>query len=89
MPFIHHLNLRVPVRSPTLIGLNFPLVALVSIIGRRKILTYTQDTTRAKLERLLSARLTRHDHKDHESRHARLQISKGLIILLTTIIRYY
>jgi hypothetical protein len=45
------LRLRVPVRRPTLIGVDLPLTALVDIAGKRKqILTYTQETTRAKLE---------------------------------------
>jgi hypothetical protein len=39
------------VRRPSLIGLDFPLTTLVGISGKRKqILTYTQKTTRAKLE---------------------------------------
>jgi hypothetical protein len=34
-----------------LIGLDFPLTTLVGIAGKRKqLLTYTQKTTRAKLE---------------------------------------
>jgi hypothetical protein len=43
--------LRIPVRSPTLIGLDFPLTTLAGIIGKRKqFLTCTQKTARAKLE---------------------------------------
>jgi hypothetical protein len=58
MPSIGALSLRVPVRSPTLNGLDFPLTTLIGIVGKRKqFLTYTQKTTRAKLERLLSAKL--------------------------------
>jgi hypothetical protein len=39
------------VRRPSLIGLDFPLTTLVGISGKRKqFLTYTQKTTRAKLE---------------------------------------
>jgi hypothetical protein len=44
-------SLRIPVRSPPLIGLDFPLTTLVDITGKRKqFLTYTQKTTRAMLE---------------------------------------
>jgi hypothetical protein len=51
MASIDALSLRIPVRSPTLIGLDLPLTALIGITGRRKqILTYKQETTRAKLE---------------------------------------
>jgi hypothetical protein len=35
------LHLRVPVGNLALIGLNLPLIALVCVAGRRKILTYT------------------------------------------------
>jgi hypothetical protein len=51
MPSISTLRLRIPVRSPALIGLDFPLRTLVGIVGKRKqFLTYTQETTRANLE---------------------------------------
>jgi hypothetical protein len=51
MPSISDLNLKVPVRSPTLLGLDLPLMTLIRIAGKRKqLLTYTQETTRAKLE---------------------------------------
>jgi hypothetical protein len=44
-------SLRIPVRSPTLIGLDFPLTTFVGIVDKRKqFLTYTQKTTRAKFE---------------------------------------
>jgi hypothetical protein len=72
MPSIDALSLRVPVRRPTLIGLDLPLTALVGIIGKRKqILTYTQEATRAKLERLRSARLIPGDQQI-TTRHARV-----------------
>jgi hypothetical protein len=52
------LSPRIPVQSPTLIGLDFPLTTLVGITSKRKqFLTYTQKIARAKLERLRSARL--------------------------------
>jgi hypothetical protein len=45
------LILRIPVQSPTLIGLDIPLITLIGIAGKRKqLLTCTQKTTRAKLE---------------------------------------
>jgi hypothetical protein len=51
MPSIGSLSLRVPVRSPSLISLDFPLTTLVGIADKRKqFLTYTQKTTRAKFD---------------------------------------
>jgi hypothetical protein len=45
------LSLRIPVQSPTLIGLDFPLTTLIDIVGKRKqFVTCTQKTARAKLE---------------------------------------
>jgi hypothetical protein len=53
MPTIGALSLRIPVQSPALIGLDFPLTTLVSITSKRKqFLTCTQKIARAKLERL-------------------------------------
>jgi hypothetical protein len=70
MSSIGILSLRIPVRSPTLIGFDFPLTTLVGIAGKRKqLLTYTQKITRAKLEQLCSARLIQCDQKI-TSRHA-------------------
>jgi hypothetical protein len=64
MPSISILRLRIPVQSPTLIGLDFPLTTLVGIAGKRKqFLTCTQKIVRAKLERLRSARLIQGDQK--------------------------
>jgi hypothetical protein len=66
MPSIGILSLRIPVQSPTLIGLDFPLTTLVGIADKRKqFLTCTQKIARAKLERLRSARLIQGDQKDH------------------------
>jgi hypothetical protein len=45
------LSLRISVRSPTLIGLDFPLTTFIGITGKRKqLLTCTQKTTKVKLE---------------------------------------
>jgi hypothetical protein len=64
MSSIGILSLRITVRSPTLIGLDFLLTTLIGIVGKRKqFLTCTQKTARAKLERLLSARLIQGDQK--------------------------
>jgi hypothetical protein len=42
MPSIDALSLRIPIWSPTLIDLDFPLTTLVDIAGKRKqFLTYT------------------------------------------------
>jgi hypothetical protein len=72
MPSIGALSLRILVRSPTLIGLNFPLTILIGIIGRRKqFLICIQKTTRAKLERVDLARLIQGDQKI-TSRHAKV-----------------
>jgi hypothetical protein len=58
MPSISALSVRIPVQSPTLIGLNFPLTTLIGITGKRKqFLTCTRKTTGAKIEQLHSARL--------------------------------
>jgi hypothetical protein len=70
MPSIGDLSLRIPVRSPTLIGLDFPPITLIGIAGKwKQFLTCTQKTARAKLERLGSARLIQGDQKII-SRHA-------------------
>jgi hypothetical protein len=70
MPSIGTLSLRIPLQSPTLISLDFPLTTLVGITGKRKqFLTYTQKIARAKIERLRSARLIQGDQKI-TSRHA-------------------
>jgi hypothetical protein len=64
MPSIGALSLRIPVQSPTLFGLDFPLTTLIDIAGKRKqFLTCTKKTARAKLERLCSARLIQGDQK--------------------------
>jgi hypothetical protein len=49
MPSIGALSLRFLVRSPTLIGLDFPLTTLVGIAGKRKqLLTCTQKINKSK-----------------------------------------
>jgi hypothetical protein len=51
MSSIDALSLRIPVCSPTLIDLDFPLTTLIGIGEKRMwFLTYTQKGTRAKLE---------------------------------------
>jgi hypothetical protein len=70
MPSIGALSLRIPVQSPTLVGLDFPLTTLIGIASKRKqFLTCTQKTSRAKLEQLRSARLIQGD-QNITSRHA-------------------
>jgi hypothetical protein len=55
MPSISGLSLRIPARHPTFIDLDLPLASLIGIISKRKKLPIcTQETTRAKLERLQS-----------------------------------
>jgi hypothetical protein len=89
MSSISALSLRIPVRCPTLIGLDLPLASLVDIARKRKkLLTCTQETTRAKLERLRSAKLI-HGGRKTTTRHAKALIkAKGLISLLAPI-KYY
>jgi hypothetical protein len=66
MPSIGILSLWIPVWSPTLIDLDFPLATLIDIAGKRKqFLTCTQKIARAKLEGLHSARVIQGDQKDH------------------------
>jgi hypothetical protein len=70
MSSISALSLRIPVQSPTLNSLDFPLTTLIGMAGKRKyILTNTQKTTRAKLELLRSARLI-HDDQKITTKHA-------------------
>jgi hypothetical protein len=72
MTSISTLSLWIPVRHPPLIGLDLPLTPLISITRKRKkVLTYTQETIRAKSERLRSARLIYHDQMI-TTRHERL-----------------
>jgi hypothetical protein len=80
------LSLMISVRSPTLIGLDFPLTTLVGLARKKKqFLTCTQKTTRAKLERLCSVRLI-HGNQKTTTRHAMaLSKAKGLISLLAPI----
>jgi hypothetical protein len=82
---ISTLSLRIPVRIPALISLDFPLTTLVGITEKRKqILTCAQRTTRAKFERLRSARLIHGDQKI-TTRHAKaVNKTKELISLLAS-----
>jgi hypothetical protein len=62
MPTIGILSLGIPVRSPILFGLHFPLIILIGIASKRKqFLTCTQKIATAKLERLRSAKLIKGD----------------------------
>jgi hypothetical protein len=81
-PFV---NLKCKPKFPTLIGLDLSLTALVGIAGKRKqILTCTQETTRAELERLWSVRLI-HGDQQITTRHAKALLKiKGLMSLLAT-----
>jgi hypothetical protein len=89
MTFIGALSLRIPVWRPTLISLDLPLVSLISITGKgKKILTCTQETTRAKLERLRLARLIHHDQKA-TTRHAKALSKANELISLLAPIKYY
>jgi hypothetical protein len=63
-------SLRIPIRCPTLICLDLPLTTLIDITRKRKqFLTCTQETKRAKLERLRLVRLIYSDQKT-TTRHA-------------------
>jgi hypothetical protein len=51
MSSIGALSLRILIRSPTLLGLDFLVTTLIDTAGKRKqFLTCKQKTTRAKLE---------------------------------------
>jgi hypothetical protein len=86
MSSINALSLRIPVWCPTHIGVDLPLTTHFGITGKRKkLLTCIQETTRAKLERLRSARVIHGDQKT-TTRHAMaLSKYKGLISLLAPI----
>jgi hypothetical protein len=83
MPSISTISLRIPVRSPTLLGLDLTMTTRIGIAGKRKqLLTYTEEITRAKLERLCLARLIYGDQKI-TTRHAMaLNKTNELISLL-------
>jgi hypothetical protein len=69
--------------------LDLLLASLVGIVEKRKkLLTCTQETTRAKLERLRSARLIHGDQKTTTRQAMTLSKAKGLISLLAPI-KYY
>jgi hypothetical protein len=79
------LRLQILIGHPALIGLDLPLIALVGITRRRKkILTCTQDkTTRAKVERLRSARPIHRDLKAMKLDMQRLQSNTDCSLLAT------
>jgi hypothetical protein len=77
MSSIGALSLWIPVRRPTLIALDLPLAFLIGITSKRKkLLTYTLEITKSKLEQLCSARLIHGDQKTP---------TRGLISLLAPI----
>jgi hypothetical protein len=86
MPSINALILRIPVRCPTLNGLGHPLATITR--KRKKLLTCTQETTRAKLQQLHSARLIHGDQKTTTRHVMALSKAKRLISLLAPI-KYY
>jgi hypothetical protein len=89
MSSISALSLRIPVRCPTLNGLDLPLATFIGIAAKRKkLLTSTHETTRAKLERLRSVRLVHSDQKTTTRYPMALSKAIGLISLLATI-KYY
>jgi hypothetical protein len=78
-----HQRSKPEVWSPTLIGLDVPLTTLVGITRKRKqLLTYTQETTRAKLERLYLARLIYGDQTTITRHAMALKKTNELISLL-------
>jgi hypothetical protein len=86
MSSINALSLRIPIRYPTLIGFDLPLTTLVGIARKRKkLLTCIRETTRAKLDRLRSARLTNGDQKTTTRHATALSKDKGLIRVLAPI----
>jgi hypothetical protein len=86
MPTIGALSLRILVWSPTLIGLKFPLTTVVGITSKRKqFLTCTQKTTRAKLERLHSARHIKGDQRSPLDMQTRVITHKPTSITLSTM----
>jgi hypothetical protein len=89
MSSIGALSMRIPVRCPTLIGLDLPLASFIGIAGKRKkLITCTQETIRVKLERLRAARLIHGDQKTTTRHEKASSKAKGLISLLAPI-KYY
>jgi hypothetical protein len=85
MSSIDALNLRIPVRSPTLTCLDLSLTTLIDITGKRKqILTCTHETTKVKIVRLCSVRFIHGDHQITTRYAKALLKTKGLISLLAT-----
>jgi hypothetical protein len=82
MTCISALSLRIPIQCPTLIGSDLPLATFVGIAEKRK---KHRKSTRAKLERLRSARLIHGDQKTTTRYAMTLSKDKGLISLLAPI----
>jgi hypothetical protein len=77
-----HSKPKVPSTASNLIGLDLPLTALNGVTGKwKEILTYTQETTRAKLERLRSTRLIPGDQQI-TTRHAKSLLKTKVLISL-------
>jgi hypothetical protein len=89
MTSIGALSPRILVWHPTVIGLGVSPASLVGIARKRKkLLTYTQEIKRAKLERLRSTRLI-HSDQNTTARHVKaVSKAKGLISLRAPI-KYY
>jgi hypothetical protein len=84
---ISALSLRIPVWCPTFIGLDLPQASLVGIAEKKKkLLTCTQETTRAKLEHLRSARLI-HGDQNTTTRYAMALSKVNILISLLTPIK--
>jgi hypothetical protein len=68
--------------------LDFPLIVVIGITGKKRRRTYTQKSYKAKLERLCSAKLIHGDQKTTIGHAMVLSKAKGLISLQAPI-RYY
>jgi hypothetical protein len=87
MLFISALSLRILVWCPTFIGLDLPQASLVGIAEKKKkLLTYTQETTRAMLKHLRSARLI-HGDQNTTTRYAMALSKVNILISLLTPIK--
>jgi hypothetical protein len=89
MSSISALSLMIQVWCPNLIGLDLPLSSFIGITRKRKkLLTCTQETIRAKLKQLRSVRLIYVDQKTN-TRHAMALRKAKLLLRLLAPIKYY